>query len=187
MTAAFFDIDTQFDFLLPAGALYVPDAERVIPVVAELNRYAAAHGIPLVSTVDAHAENDVEFREWPPHCVAGTLGDRKPPETLVGQAVVEKQHIDVFRSPELCEWSRRLMTESSVVYGVATEFCVRAAALGLLKAGKLVILVTDAIQAISPDGAERTFQEVTALGGRLLTAREVLDGRFTPKDPSDPR
>jgi len=187
MTAAFFDIDTQFDFLLPAGALYVPHSEAIIPTVAQLNQYAAAHRIPLVSTVDAHAENDPEFRDWSPHCVAGTLGGRKPPETLVGQTIVEKQHIDVFRSPELSALSQRLIAESYVVYGVATEFCVRSAALGLLKTGKPVSLVTDAIQAISSEGRERTFREFTGLGGRLVTAREVLDGRFTTKDPSDPR
>jgi nicotinamidase/pyrazinamidase len=187
MTAAFFDIDTQFDFLLPAGALYVPQAEGIIPTVAKLNHYAAAAGIPLISTVDAHAENDPEFRDWPPHCVAGTLGARKPTETLVGQIIVEKQQIEVFQNPELSELSRRLIAESYVVYGVATEFCVRSAALDLLKTGKPVTLVTDAIQAISPEGGETMFREFTALGGRLVTASEVMDGRFTTKESSNPR
>ena len=36
----FFDIDTQIDFVYPAGALYVPGAEHILPVVAELNRRA---------------------------------------------------------------------------------------------------------------------------------------------------
>ena len=34
MTTVFFDIDTQIDFMYPAGALYVPGAERIVPVVA---------------------------------------------------------------------------------------------------------------------------------------------------------
>src|SRR5689334_10348127 len=37
---AFFDIDTQIDFLFPAGALYSPGAERIIEPVARLNRFA---------------------------------------------------------------------------------------------------------------------------------------------------
>ena len=45
-----------------------------MPAVAALNRYAGAQGIPLISTVDAHTENDPEFQLWPPHCVAGTAG-----------------------------------------------------------------------------------------------------------------
>src|SRR6185503_16158116 len=70
----FFDIDTQLDFLVPGGALYGPGAENLIPAIASLNRYAGEHGIPLVSTTDAHPENAREFREWPPHCVTGTFG-----------------------------------------------------------------------------------------------------------------
>ena len=48
---AFFDIDTQNDFVVPGGALYGPGGERVIPVVAALNRYAADRGITLISTM----------------------------------------------------------------------------------------------------------------------------------------
>ena len=55
MRTVFFDIDTQLDFLYPVGALYVPSAARIVPVVARLNRFAAERGIPVVSTVDAHA------------------------------------------------------------------------------------------------------------------------------------
>jgi nicotinamidase-related amidase len=51
MKTVFFDIDTQIDFVYPAGALYVPGAEHILPVIGELNRRA-----PLViSTMDAHA------------------------------------------------------------------------------------------------------------------------------------
>ena len=86
MKTVFFDIDTQSDFLYPAGALYVPKAERIVPAVARLNRFAAEHGIPVISTVDAHAENDAEFAQWPPHCVAGTLGQRKLEAHAAGAA-----------------------------------------------------------------------------------------------------
>ena len=72
MKLVFFDVDTQNDFLYVAGALYVPGAESIVPRVAALNRYAAGAGIPLISTVDAHTENDPEFRDWPPHCVRGS-------------------------------------------------------------------------------------------------------------------
>ena len=88
MTTVFFDIDTQLDFLYPAGALYVPKAERIVPNIARLNRFAAARGFPVVSTTDAHTENDPEFSQWPPHCVAGTMGQRKPEATLLERRVV---------------------------------------------------------------------------------------------------
>ena len=73
MSAVFVDVDSQLDFLYPAGALYVPGAERIVPAVAKLNRFAAEHGIPVVSTTDAHTENDSEFQTWPHHCVASAF------------------------------------------------------------------------------------------------------------------
>src|SRR5690348_8305586 len=88
MKTAFFDIDTQIDFLFPAGSLYVPGAERLVPALNLLNHYAAAHGIPLVSSMCAHAEDDPEFREWPAHCVVGTVGQLKPTATLLEKRAV---------------------------------------------------------------------------------------------------
>ena len=46
MKTLFFDIDSQIDFIFPAGALYVPGAEQIIPA-SRLNRYAASHNIPV--------------------------------------------------------------------------------------------------------------------------------------------
>ena len=85
---AFFDIDTQLDFVTPGGALYGPGSERLIPAIARLNRYAGEHSIPLISTTDAHPENAKEFRIWPPHCVTGTFGQQKPAATLLTSRAV---------------------------------------------------------------------------------------------------
>src|SRR5580700_8901849 len=84
MKTVLFDIDTQIDFLYPAGALYVPGAESILGRVTELN-----HSGPLViSTMDAHTEDDPEFKLWPHHCVAGTTGQQKPAATLLGKRLV---------------------------------------------------------------------------------------------------
>jgi nicotinamidase/pyrazinamidase len=176
MKTVFFDIDSQLDFLYPAGALYVPRAERIVPAIAHLNRFAAAHGIPVVSTVDAHAENDPEFSVWPPHCVAGTWGQRKAEATLVdgtSQIIVEKRTVDVFQSPNLVRVVERLSAVRYVVYGVVTEICVLFAARGLLKTGKPVTLVTDAVESLTPEASARALEEVLAAGGRLATVSEI--------------
>ena len=50
MKTVFFDIDTQLDFMYPAGALHVPGSEKIVEQIAALNRFAGAqNGIPLVS------------------------------------------------------------------------------------------------------------------------------------------
>ncbi|MBA3972628.1 MAG: isochorismatase, partial [Candidatus Solibacter sp.] len=81
MKTVYFDIDTQMDFMTPAGALAAPGAERLIAGVAAMNQRAWERGEAVVSTVDAHAENDAEFRVWPAHCVKGTMGQAKPEAT----------------------------------------------------------------------------------------------------------
>ena len=51
MRTLFLDVDTQIDFVYPAGALYVPGAERIVPTVAALNAHAAgAQDTTLLST-----------------------------------------------------------------------------------------------------------------------------------------
>jgi nicotinamidase/pyrazinamidase len=175
----FFDIDTQIDFLYPAGALYVPGAERIIPAVAELNRHA-----PLViSTVCAHSEDDPEFKLYPHHCVVSTTGQSKPAATLLEksdaarQVILEKQELDCFSNPRLAPLLEELGAERAVVYGVVTEICVRFAAFGLLKRGLRVEVVTDAIQALDDDAARKMFSEFQAAGGHLTTMSAALAGR----------
>lgn len=198
MKTVFFDIDTQIDFLYPAGALYVPGAERLLPALALLNR----HGNTVVSTTDAHAENDAEFGRWPPHCVVGTTGQQKPAQTLIEprvviptapgdyaigearQIIVEKQQLDLFTNPNLPRLLEQLAADRYVVYGVVTEYCVRHAAMGLLKTGKPVELVTDAVAAISEEDSRRTLGEFTAAGGRLTTVEEVT--AFRTPQPTAP-
>jgi len=174
MKTIYFDVDTQIDFVYPAGALYVPGSERILPVVGQLNRHA-----PLViSTMDAHAEDDPEFQLYPHHCVAGTAGQHKPAITLVGdpsrQLFLEKQTLDCFLCPRLAPLLAELNADRYVVYGVVTEICVKYAAFGLLKTGKRVDLVTDAVRALDEAKARAMLSEFTAAGGRLTTSAEVL-------------
>lgn len=173
MKQVFFDIDTQIDFMLPAGGLYVPGAEQIIPVVAALNRYAVEHGIPLISTACAHQEDDPEFRVWGPHCVVGTVGQQKPSATLVGQTILEKQELDMFTSPRLPALLEELRADEYVVYGVVTEVCVKFAAEGLLRTGKLVTLVSDAVQSLDGGKRDAFLRNFTAAGGRIAKAVEI--------------
>lgn len=192
MKTLFFDIDSQLDFLYPAGALYVPGAERVAPTIARLNRHAAAHGIPVISTMDAHPENDCEFLTWPHHCVAGTHGQRKAEATLLErrvtvpnadcdpeiegaqQILIEKQHVDVFTAVNLARVIERLAAERFVVYGVVTEICVLFAARGLLKFGKPVVIVTDAIETLKAESSASALAEIVAGGGTLARSSDFL-------------
>ncbi len=182
MKTVFFDIDTQIDFMYPAGALYVLGAERILGTVAKLNHRAPV----LISTQCAHSEDDPEFRLYPHHCVSGTVGQQKPAATLrekrvmlpgpahgAHQLILEKQELDCFSNPHLAPLLQELNADRYVVYGVVTEICVRFAAFGLLKTGKPVELVTDAVKALDEAAAQKMFSDFTAAGGILTTSDQL--------------
>jgi len=196
MKKAFFDIDTQIDFLFPAGALYARGAERVIEQVARLNRFAAESGIPLISSMCAHPENAEEFTVWPPHCVVGTFGQQKPAATLMErrvvipnaaldldigplntdgaqQIVVEKNDLDLFSNPNIGALLDKIGADEFYVYGAFTEYCVNCAASGLVKRGRKVFLVSDAIAAADEAKGRETTERLLASGAALVTADKL--------------
>lgn len=190
----FWDVDTQVDFMLPGGKLYVPGAEKIIPHLKALMEAAGRAGIFVVSSADAHGPNDEEFSQYPPHCLAGTPGQQKLPETLLprrrvipnrraplpalaglDQVVVEKQKFDVFTNPNtdelLAQWGREV---EFLLFGVVTEICVAHAARGLLDRGYRLRLVRDAVESLDKEKAQALFDEVERRGSQLVTAAEIL-------------
>ena len=192
MKTVFFDVDTQLDFLLPAGALYAPGAERVIPALRTLTQFAAKNRITIVSTADAHTENDIEFHIWRPHCVIDTAGQAKEQGTLVPgnvvidraaeelpemaalQFIVEKSVLDVFESRNLVRVLDAIPADRFVLYGVVTEICVASAAIGLLRRGARVELVTDAIKSFDDSAASKFLERFAALGGTLTSVSSIV-------------
>lgn len=181
MKTVFFDVDTQLDFICPAGALCVPGAENIVDNLARLTRFALANHIQVISTVDTHTEDDPEFKIWKPHCVAGTTGQQKLAATLLTgcdppQIIFEKHEIDFFTNPRLRPLLDQMKADRYVVYGVVTEYCVQAAAFGLLKMGVRVELVTNAIKSLDAAREHEVLERFRAEGGLMLECDDVLAG-----------
>ena len=193
MPLAFFDIDTQIDFMDPVGKLYVPQAEKILPHLVKLMNYARENGIPVISSADAHAPDDPEFKIWPSHCVAGSRGQQRVQETLLPGAMTIPMHGSAFTAPE--KWPPQIIIEKDVystsanphfdailealgprrfvVFGVATEYCVRADVLALRQRNKPVELVVDAIKAITEEDGRKALAEMTAAGAELVKTDDV--------------
>jgi len=84
----FWDVDTQYDFMISDGKLYVPEAEEIIPRLEALTAFARKMNIPIWGSVDYHDPDDPEispqpdFQEtFPPHCLKDTPGQEKIPAT----------------------------------------------------------------------------------------------------------
>ena len=192
----FWDVDTQVDFMEPGGKLYVPGAEKVVGNIQRLNGWAKSHGVQVLSSVDAHLLTDSEFKEYPPHCLVGTPGQKKVegtslanqfvvpnrtinvPENLSSfdQIIVEKQATDVFTNPNIEPLVEKIANGKEIVlYGVVTEICVDKTAHGLIQRGHRVHIVSDAIQHLDAAAAQNTIKDILQNGARVLTTDEVVD------------
>jgi nicotinamidase/pyrazinamidase len=197
----FWDVDTQVDFMLPGGKLYVPGAEKLIPNLGRLTDQARKDRVFLVSDACVHAPDDPEFQRFPRHCVRGTPGAEIIPETIARrflilpnrreasvprdlssyqQVILEKQTLDVFDNPHTETVIERLKEFTNadaefVVFGVVTEYCVRCVARGLLERGRRVALVEDAIKTLKTEDGHSALAEMKSLGARMINTREAID------------
>ncbi|MHB8216470.1 MAG: cysteine hydrolase family protein [Candidatus Sulfotelmatobacter sp.] len=193
----FWEVDTQADFMLPGGKLYVPGAERLLPNIRRLTDAARQGRIFLVSHGCYHAKDDPEFKTFPPHCVKGTPGSDYVPEALTEKVVkvaneasaklpgdlsqyqqilLEKQTLDIFQSRHADELVKRFPIDTEfVVFGVVTEYCVRFAAKGLLERGRHVSVVSDAIETLKAEDGERTIAELKTLGAKFISTEQALE------------
>ncbi|MCA1686659.1 MAG: isochorismatase family protein [Planctomycetia bacterium] len=188
----FVDVDTQRDFLEPDGALYVPGSEGILGNLARLTGFARRHAIPVLATACSHSHDDPEIARFGPHCMAGTPGERRVSATardggtvlgpsgrysgsIPAHLTIQKRELDVFRHPEadlvVALYQRDRPT--FVVYGVATEYCVAAAVLGLIDRGGKVAVVADAVRAIDA-GREADVLTGFTRRGTLLTLTDVV-------------
>jgi nicotinamidase/pyrazinamidase len=190
----FVDIDTQFDFMNPNGALYVQDAEEIIDNIKRLFAYAKEHKIKILSSTDAHKADDPEFKLFPPHCVKNTPGNQKIEastckdniiienveqditESMLDheQIIVEGQTFDIFESINTDEIVKKLDAHNYLVFGVATDYCVKAAVLGFLGRDYNVSLVTDAAKAITKEGEEKALREMKDAGTVFTTTEDII-------------
>jgi nicotinamidase/pyrazinamidase len=204
----FWDVDTQRDFMDASGKLYVPDAESIKPNLKRLTDYAHERGIRIVASSDDHEPGHRElsatpdFHEtFPEHCMRGTAGAQKIPETALAAPVVvepsptppeqlarlvrtrdsdvliRKHWFDVFTNPNADVVLDALAPTDVVVYGVALDVCNRYAIEGLLARGvPRIHAVTDATKPIHAEVAEGLLDAWRQRGVRLLTTNQVVTG-----------
>lgn len=90
----------------------------------------------------------------------------------------EKEVYSMFANPLAERFVRKLVDHLGpetelILFGVATDYCVRAAALGLASRGYRTTLVTDAIAGITNEGVAEAFQEMTNARVRFQTSAEI--------------
>jgi len=207
----FWDVDTQYDFMKADGKLYVPDAEQIIPNLKKLTDFAHGHGLRIVASADDHVTQHPEISDkpdwkttFPPHCLRGTPGQKKIPETALrdplviepepgagdgkalaakvrghrGDILFHKHRFDVFTNANVLPVLDLLDPQDVVLYGVALDVCDKYAIEGLLqhRPQTRIFAVVDAMKPIDRDVAEHLLKEWGDEGVRLVKTSEVVVG-----------
>ncbi|HEY4100617.1 MAG TPA: isochorismatase family protein [Gemmatimonadales bacterium] len=137
---------------------------------------------------------------FPPHCMRGTHGQTKIAATRLrdplifqpvpldqgeveravrrhtGDFLLNKPGTDVFRwNPNAATVLDTLAPDRIVLYGVATDFCTRAAVMGVarLRPEAELQIVTDAIRGINEPASRALLVEWSAAGYTLTTSDAV--------------
>ena len=198
------DVDTQVDFMLPGGKLYVPEAEVTIPAMKRLVEAAREAGVVHVASADDHELTDPEITDdpdfrntYPPHCLRGTRGAQKIPETeqedpllpgllpfppglipdLIGgrrEILLLTKGFSVFTNPNTEPLLDALDPEEIIVFGVATDVCDDAAIRGFLLRGRRVRFVEDAARGLDEERVQQCTAAWRAGGVEFTTADAVV-------------
>ena len=179
-------VDPQNDFC-PGGSLPVAEGDRVMPVLSAWAEAAHAAGVPVFVSRDWHPARTTHFQAyggvWPPHCVQDTRGaafhpDLRLPEDSVvvskGMGETEDAY-SAFQARDergvlLGDLLRQRGVRRLYVMGLATDYCVKASALGGVEAGVQVSVVTAGCRAVDvqPGDGHAALAAMQAAGVALV-------------------
>lgn len=189
-------VDTQYDFMMPNGILYVKGAEETItPMIQYLSSLKPETTAGVLFTFDTHTkeeyEGSPESEMFPLHCEFGTNGhDNVLNQNLVHNEIekftLQKPVFDMWASDDLVfgdidTWSdvEEMFGEGFIedtqatiidIIGVALNFCVKQAVDGFLERGFVVRLHTSMTRGIDTGNPGD-------LDANILYAKEIADGK----------
>jgi nicotinamidase/pyrazinamidase len=176
-------VDVQNDFMLSDGALPVPGAEKLIRRLNYLLTWAKEQEHPFWFTQDNHRLSDSELLPigpFPPHCIVKTFGQSNIMELPTdGGTVFLKRCYDVWdrqlgmpNELEICLSSLRITT--MLLAGVATDYCVKAAAIGFAQRGVKVTVLSDMTAGVAKESTDMAIKEMLEQGIKYLPFEKAL-------------
>ena len=173
-------VDVQNDFC-PGGALAVTNGDFIVPVInSVMDRFDM-----VIASKDWHPEETVHFEKWPVHCVRDTEGAAFHP--LLNIESIDKIFLkgtenrnDGYSAFEatnqnLEEFLRDAGTEELYICGLATDYCVKSSAVDAVKAGFIVKVLTDAIQAVElhPGDSAAAIAAMQEAGCQMVSSDSI--------------
>ena len=119
---------------------------------------------------------------WPPHCIQGTENAKILVDNNLFKAVVKKGKNTKYDSysgfqddggakTEMDKILKRHGIRKVVVYGIATDYCVKATAIDAVDAGYKVIVMEDLCRGVMPDSSKKALEEMKAKG--IIVMKEL--------------
>lgn len=116
---------------------------------------------------------------WPPHCVQNTPGAEILLDKNLFKAVVKKGmdpkydsysgfQDDGGKKTDMDKLLKKEGIKKLVVYGIATDYCVRATVLDAVAAGYKVIMIKNLSRGVAPDTSQKAIEEMKAKGVVIL-------------------
>jgi len=126
MAKAVLVVDMLRGFLEEGHPLYCgPRCRQIIPNIQRLLAEELAQGSKVFFICDNHDPDDLEFKMFPRHCVAGTPEAEVIPElaNYPGEIIAKKRYSGFFAT-QLEEKLKELAPEKLIICGVLTNICV---------------------------------------------------------------
>lgn len=112
---------------------------------------------------------------WPPHCIQNSPGAEILLDHKLFKAVVKKGwdpqydsysgfQDDGGKKTEMDKNLKKEKINKVVVYGIATDYCVKATALDAVAAGYKVIMIKNLSRGVAPDTSQKAIEEMKAKG-----------------------
>jgi nicotinamidase/pyrazinamidase len=116
---------------------------------------------------------------WPPHCIQSTPGAEILLDKKLFKAIVKKGmdpqydsysgfQDDGAKKTELDKILKKDKIKKVIVYGIATDYCVRATALDAAAAGYKVIMIKNLSRGVASDTSQKAIEEMRLKGVAIL-------------------
>lgn len=176
-------VDLQNDFC-PGGSLAVANGDKIVPIANDILAIAKDRRIPVFASRCWHPPDHCSFKEqggpWPAHCVQSTKGAELHPElklrpgkfTLVSKGTEQnKDAYSAFDGTDLEKQLRKKGITKLWMFGLATDYCVKATALDAKKLGFEVVVIANACASVNLDHNDGNYalNEMQQAGVKITT------------------
>lgn len=187
MANAILVIDMLRGFLEDGYPLYCGDrAHRIIPNIERLLKQELAQGSKVFFLCDCHTPDDLEFKMFPSHCIAGTIEAEVIPELAKYQGeVIPKRTYSSFFDTSLERKLSQLKPEKLIVCGVCTHICVSYAVADARIRGYEVEVPADCVASFDERAHRFALEHMEKTLGAKLTSigrGQVKLPKFEPSE-----